>query len=44
MHANRGNAGNRIYATSVPVNVPMYRPSEGGFIGNRSYEELVRFF
>lgn len=30
-NANRGNAGDRIYATSVPVSMPMYRPSERGF-------------
>ena len=35
-NANRGNAGDRIYATSVPVSVPMYRPSERGFFENGS--------
>eukprot|EP00112_Aurelia_sp_Birch-Aquarium-sp1_P016376 Seg3707.2 transcript_id=Seg3707.2/GoldUCD/mRNA.D3Y31 product="Proline-rich AKT1 substrate 1" protein_id=Seg3707.2/GoldUCD/D3Y31 len=36
---NRGMAGDRIYATSVPVSVPMFRPSERGTYGNASFED-----
>lgn len=44
MNTGRGNVGDRIYATSVPVSVPMYRPTERGFFENRSYEDSVRTF
>ena len=38
---NRGMAGDRIYATSVPVSVPMFRPSQRGTYDNQSLEDSV---